>query len=62
MEGLKYFSVILVAFALVTKVSSEDKFVGKLSELDHGVKGKVYIVDESTIKITDFYYDGTVSF
>ncbi|KAJ8972481.1 hypothetical protein NQ317_006021 [Molorchus minor] len=34
------------------------KFIGKLSELNHGVSGEVYAVDGRTLHIKDFTYDG----
>ncbi|XP_044727067.1 protein Skeletor, isoforms D/E-like [Chrysoperla carnea] len=34
------------------------KFIGKLSELNHGVSGEVYAVDGRTIHLKDFTYDG----
>ncbi|XP_030753218.1 protein Skeletor, isoforms B/C isoform X2 [Sitophilus oryzae] len=34
------------------------KFLGKLSELHHGVSGEVYAVDGRTLHIKDFTYDG----
>lgn len=34
------------------------KFIGKLSELYHGVSGEVYAVDGRTLYIKDFTYDG----
>lgn len=35
------------------------RFIGKLQEFAHGIKGDVYAVDESTIFIKGFSYDGT---
>ncbi|XP_076067531.1 protein Skeletor, isoforms B/C-like [Oratosquilla oratoria] len=34
------------------------EFVGELSKLHHDVRGKVYAVDNLTIYLKDFYYDG----
>lgn len=34
------------------------KFLGKLTELHHGVSGEVYAVDARTLHIKDFTYDG----
>ncbi|KAF5296682.1 hypothetical protein FQR65_LT10223 [Abscondita terminalis] len=34
------------------------KFIGKLSELHHGVSGEVYAVDARTLILKDFTYDG----
>lgn len=34
------------------------KFLGKLSELHHGVSGEVYAVDARTLHLKDFTYDG----
>lgn len=34
------------------------KFLGKLTELHHGVSGEVYAVDGRTLHIKDFTYDG----
>lgn len=42
------------------RVNSEylGKFLGKLSELHHGVSGEVYAVDGRTLHIKDYTYDG----
>lgn len=32
--------------------------VGALSELHHGVRGRVYAVDSRTLYLHDFHYDG----
>lgn len=34
------------------------KFLGKLSELHHGVSGEIYAVDARTLHLKDFTYDG----
>lgn len=34
------------------------KYLGKLSELHHGVSGEVYAVDGRTLHLKDFTYDG----
>ncbi|KAF5269717.1 hypothetical protein FQA39_LY08640 [Lamprigera yunnana] len=34
------------------------KFIGKLSELHHGVSGEVYAIDVRTLHLKDFTYDG----
>ena len=34
------------------------RLVGPLSELQHGVRGMVYMVDEFTVRIREFSYDG----
>ncbi|CAG9759702.1 unnamed protein product [Ceutorhynchus assimilis] len=54
--------IIFVALAvcLFGRVDSQylGKFLGKLSELHHGVAGEVYAVDGRTLHIKDFTYDG----
>lgn len=35
------------------------KLIGSLQEYAHGIKGKVYAVDDATIFIKGFCYDGT---
>ena len=35
------------------------KLVGKLQEYAHGIKGTVYVVDETTLFVQGFSYDGT---
>lgn len=35
------------------------KFIGKLKNYAHGIKGDVYAVDDTTIFIKGFCYDGT---
>ncbi|XP_026828705.1 protein Skeletor, isoforms B/C isoform X2 [Ooceraea biroi] len=35
------------------------KLIGPLQEYAHGIKGKAYAVDDATIFIKGFYYDGT---
>ena len=34
------------------------RLVGPLGELQHGVRGMVYVVDEFTVRIREFSYDG----
>lgn len=34
------------------------KDLGPLSQLHHGVRGRVYAVDSKTLFIQDFHYDG----
>ncbi|XP_008199913.1 protein Skeletor, isoforms B/C isoform X2 [Tribolium castaneum] len=55
----------IVAFAVIIAVSGGvsgapylGKFIGKLSELHHGVSGEVYAVDGRTLYLKDFTYDG----
>ena len=38
--------------------TSGEVFIGNLSTLSHGVSGKVYAIDEKTIRIRDLNYDG----
>lgn len=35
------------------------RYVGEFEEFAHGIKGSVYAVDDSTIFIKGFRYDGT---
>lgn len=37
------------------------KFLGKFKSYHHEVSGDVYVVDQFTLLITDFNYDGTGS-
>lgn len=34
------------------------RFIGSLKGLAHGVRGTVYAVDENTLYVRGFYYDG----
>jgi hypothetical protein len=55
----------IVAFVIIASISGGavgapylGKFIGKLSELHHGVSGEVYAVDGRTLYLKDFTYDG----
>ncbi|KAF2366389.1 DM13 domain [Trinorchestia longiramus] len=50
----------LLLLAATTAVTSQyiGKRIGKLSELQHGVRGEVYAVDSRTIHVKGFSYDG----
>jgi hypothetical protein len=32
--------------------------IGSLSTIAHGVKGNIFIVDDKTLQVENFYYDG----
>ncbi|GLV32775.1 skeletor [Carabus blaptoides fortunei] len=57
-------SIVLLALVLSLAAHSHGaqqylgKFLGKLSELHHGVSGEVYAVDARTLHLKDFTYDG----
>ncbi|CAH2096688.1 unnamed protein product [Euphydryas editha] len=61
------YSICILLLVLVTKdCSSQDdegpyrgKFIGKLNSYHHQVSGDVYAVDDWTILLVDFNYDGT---
>ncbi|XP_044263750.1 protein Skeletor, isoforms B/C isoform X2 [Tribolium madens] len=52
------FAVIIVVSGGVAGAPYLGKFIGKLSELHHGVSGEVYAVDGRTLYLKDFTYDG----
>ncbi len=54
-----YCVAVVLALSLVVSLGSgANQLVGELSRLQHGVGGKVYIVDDDTLLIKDFTYDG----
>ncbi|XP_065078550.1 protein Skeletor, isoforms B/C isoform X1 [Ochlerotatus camptorhynchus] len=56
---------LVVALLLVANVESRapehyfGRLIGDIVEFGHGVKGRVYAVDESTLYVKGFHYDGT---
>ena len=50
--------VALVAFHNAA-VSMCDQKVGSFERSRHKVAGTVYVVDQKTLRIKDFFYDGT---
>ena len=55
MSNMKVILVLLLAFQ---GCYGEGKFVGNFTTLAHGVTGLVYIIDNHTLEIKDFNYDG----
>lgn len=56
---MKVLLVIAVLCTLSTaQQPSGEVFIGTMFPLSHGVNGKVYAVDERTIRIRDLNYDG----
>lgn len=54
--------VIILFFAVVSRKHPEPYYgtkIGPLQEFAHGIRGIVYAVDETTIFIKGFSYDGT---
>ena len=47
--------LLLLAVALA---NAEEKFIGKFTNYHHGIAGDVYAVDEQTLRIAGFEYDG----
>jgi len=39
--------------------SKYGRLIGELKEYAHGIKGTVYVVDETTLFVRGFAYDGT---
>ncbi|XP_023313079.1 protein Skeletor, isoforms B/C-like, partial [Anoplophora glabripennis] len=61
MAGIGPIVAFVIALCFIGKADSAQylgKFLGKLSELHHGVSGEVYAVDGRTLHIKDFTYDG----
>ncbi|XP_066140457.1 protein Skeletor, isoforms B/C isoform X1 [Euwallacea fornicatus] len=56
--GPLVFAALATCFIDLINAEYIGKFLGKLSELHHGVSGEVYAVDGRTIHIKDFTYDG----
>jgi len=48
-------SLFLLAVAMA---NAEEKFIGKFTNYHHGIAGDVYAVDEQTLRIEGFEYDG----
>ena len=53
------FVVYLLLTVAVSGNNAGQHFGGKLSSLHHGVRGDVYAVDERTLVLKNFAYDGT---
>ncbi|KAK5644469.1 hypothetical protein RI129_005769 [Pyrocoelia pectoralis] len=53
---LQFFTFIVTLQSVYTAYLG--KFIGKLSELHHGVSGEVYAIDARTLHLKDFTYDG----
>merc|ERR1711997_223767 len=56
--GMKYFLVLSALAAISTNVSGEHVKVGEFNNRAHGIGGTVYAVDEKTLLIKGFTYDG----
>ena len=52
-------AVILVSVSFASAESNSAVFVGHLKTRQHNTKGSVYAVDEKTILVKNFHYDGT---
>ena len=50
--------LLCVAAVLLAQASAEKILIGQLSTLAHSVSGEVYALDEKTLMIKDFTYDG----
>lgn len=48
----------LLAVAMLAVANAEEKFIGKFTNYHHGIAGEVYAVDEQTLRIKGFEYDG----
>ena len=55
---MKTFAVVLLVVAIVSGQEEEGVKIGSLTTKQHGVKGDVYAIDEKTILIKNFEYDG----
>jgi hypothetical protein len=56
-ENMKTFASLLLLVA-VAAAQDDGVLIGELKTKQHGVKGKVFAVDEKTILIKNFEYDG----
>merc|ERR1712072_1562929 len=56
--NMKYFLVLSALAAISTNVSGEHVKVGEFNNRAHGIGGTVYAVDEKTLLIKGFTYDG----
>ena len=51
--------LLCVAAVLLAQAATAEKIlIGQLSTLAHSVSGEVYALDEKTLMIKDFNYDG----
>merc|ERR1712001_274295 len=55
---MKYFLVLSALAAISTNVSGEHVKVGEFNNRAHGIGGTVYAVDEKTLLVKGFTYDG----
>merc|ERR1712226_1111072 len=57
-SSMKYFLVLSALAAISTNVFGEDAKVGEFNNRAHGIGGTVYILDEKTLLVKGFTYDG----
>jgi hypothetical protein len=55
---MKTFAALLLVVAIVSGQEEEGVKIGSLTTKQHGVKGDVYAIDEKTILVKNFEYDG----
>ncbi len=55
---MKTFAALLLVVAIVSGQEEEGVRIGSLTTKQHGVKGEVYAIDEKTILVKNFEYDG----
>lgn len=55
---LNILSTSLLLCMISTLAASQPVFLGTLTPLQHGTRGKLYAIDEKTFFIQDFEYDG----
>ena len=49
---------VILCFLALQSFFCESKFVGNFTTLAHGVTGQVYVIDNHTLEIKHFNYDG----
>ena len=57
-SNIKMFIMLSILSMMTSLVQTEDLFIGQLEPYQHRVSGKVWIVSETQLRLTEFNYDG----
>ena len=57
-SNIKMFSILFILSMMSSLAQTEDLFIGQLEPYQHRVSGKVWIVSETQLRLTEFNYDG----
>ena len=57
-SDIKMFIILFILSTMTSLAQTEDLFIGELETYQHRVSGKVWIVSETQLRLTEFNYDG----